>query len=130
MNILTKILPWRVQTFLGYRPNGVIDAAKFQQLKNIKITKRHYDVNITSVPLPVNVEEKLPQPFYEVDIERVSKHCSDFFCAETGKASLIDIDYLITIIKDHKVLQPLSIDPDTKKLHRGLSLYEYPEKVV
>ncbi len=128
MNFFVKILPWRAQSLLGYRPEGVIDAEAFKKLSGIKVIEKHYPVKLDAVLPPVHVEEELHDKFKAITIERIREFCSDFFCADIGRASQLELENPTTIIKDNKILLPLSFDSNRRATHPALSIIEYPKK--
>jgi|688.fasta_scaffold85580_2 hypothetical protein len=123
----TDFLPWKIQSILGYRPNGVIGENDFFNSKALKILKYHETPKIKKINLPVYVEESIFPSFLDVSIGGIQKYCSDFFVANIGKGQALDIDNVITIIKDNKVVLPLSYDPRKRDVPIAQTIYQYPE---
>ena len=120
-----KRFPWRFQSFLKFRPSGIIPLFKN---KNITILKKNFPLDVKELKKPIHIETELHENFKAIKIENFHKACSDFFCAKIQKVKIVNNNNVITLIKNNKIIETLSFDPLKREVHPTLTIFCYPKE--
>jgi hypothetical protein len=122
---LFRRFPWRFQSLIKFRPNG----SKIITSKDAELIKKHFPINLNELKMPIHVEVELHENFKKLKIEEFHKHCSDFYVAKLSNIQVFDNYNVTTIIKNNKILQPLSFDPYKRAIHPSLTIFCYPKPI-
>jgi len=96
---------------------------KYEIIDNINEIEEHlllrakHSILFDRNTIPVHVEHKLPDKFYEYSYESIQLECSAFYCATLKNGQYISINGQDTILYRNNILQPLSF----KKSYFNLS---------
>lgn len=136
--LLTKIidkLPWRIQTFLGYRPKKVITDILKLDSKKIKWGEFVFDISVE--PNVIHCENNGASPFTELKNKVLLEKFATFYVIELEKCTYLNTYGYDTFIQNNCIIEPLSIRRDKRdflgdftKTHPALTIFKYPEKKI
>jgi capsular polysaccharide biosynthesis protein len=100
---LFDILPWRLQSRLGYRPYKMISL--YDNPARFKIINGRREPEIEKI-YPVSSPDTELLPFFDrINLELYQEHCSDFTCLEIKKIRIYNYDHQVAIISGNTVLK-------------------------
>lgn len=133
LNKITDLLPWKIQTFLGYRPKGVIE--NIDELDSTKVKKGNFSFPIDELPIPFNCEESDPKPFSDLKSKKILDTFNSFYLVELNNSTYLNVYGYDTIIENNYVIEPLTFRRDKSfilgdypKIHPALTMFKYPPK--
>jgi hypothetical protein len=127
---LLKFLPWRIQSFIGLRPNGYLTFENIKNMKSFKILYGEKSLDIEGLVMPFHVEPELHANFKMANFDNYKKYCVSFYCLETRNAMVLDVHNVVTLLSKNKIILPLSTDPLKRKHHPARNIKYYPEKKI
>lgn len=102
-NKIFDLLPWRLQSRLGYRPYKMISLN--DNPAGFKIINGRHEPEIEKIYPVTSTDTELMPFFNTVSLDLFQKHCSDFSCVELKKFRIYNYDHQVAIISRNVILK-------------------------